>query len=96
MQPREIVPVETTDFAAWMESRLEQDLVAVDVADPGEQALIHQRGLERAAPSSQQPLEPGRLDLERIRTQVRSATKLSGSLATAISPRRRCQIPASR
>ena len=78
MQPREIVPVETTDFAAWVESRLEQDLVAVDVPDPGEQALIHQRGLERAAPSSQQPLEPGRLDLERIRTQVPVRDKAVG------------------
>jgi hypothetical protein len=49
MQPRQIALVETTGVPTRMEPRVEQDLVAVDVADTGEEALIHERRLDRTA-----------------------------------------------
>jgi uracil-DNA glycosylase len=45
MQPRQIALVETTGVPTCVE----QDLVALDVADTGEEALSHERRLDRTA-----------------------------------------------
>jgi hypothetical protein len=49
MQPRQIALVETTAVPTRIEPRVEQDLVGVDAADAGEEALIHERRLDRTA-----------------------------------------------
>ena len=44
----------------------EQDLVREQVADAGDQPLIHQRGLGRAAAPREKLLEPLAVQLERV------------------------------
>ena len=44
------VSVQPLDACSGMEADLEEDLVGVDVADPGEDLLVHQRRFDLTPP----------------------------------------------
>jgi hypothetical protein len=57
------------DRVAGMNSCSPQDLIAEQVAEPGDQPLVHERGLDFASPALQQPSELVRVDVQRVRAE---------------------------
>lgn len=54
-----------------MDPRREQGLVCVDVADAGDQPLVHQGGLDRSAGASKRPMQARAVDRAGIRAKRR-------------------------
>ena len=58
------------------EAAAEEDLVGVDVAHPGEAALVQQQRLERPGRAPADRLQPGQRQLERVHAQALAAGEL--------------------
>ena len=93
MQPANVVGAKSVRIAQRVQPRPPQRLVGVDVADPGEEALVHQQRLEPAAAPGEQLREPPRGEVvgKRLRSGREDADgfalgRLAGLRVAAIQP----------
>ena len=63
MQNRHLPVIQPLTLGAWTKPCLKEDFVAVDVANPREERLIHQGGFHGAASVAKLVLELGQFDL---------------------------------
>jgi hypothetical protein len=50
VQTRKLLVAEIADARQWVQLRLKQDFVRVDIADAGDACLVRQGGFERRSP----------------------------------------------
>ena len=73
---------ELVGHAIGAQPRLVQDLVGVDVADPGDHVLVEQQRLEQAVPRAQQPAQHRQRELtgDRVDTEVGQLRQFDGDV----------------
>ena len=64
------VSIQPRDAGSGMEADLEQDLVGIDVADPGEDLLVHQRRFDLTPPPFEPLSEGGEIQIQGVKTQL--------------------------